>query len=384
MGKLKLMWSLFWSEKFTRLYMICSVILMIVTSNILFALCREEYTLHKIFDACDFDQAVYFSRSNRAPHAGEETAYDKKVDDLLKEMEKNACSIGKITYLYSYIEAVEENAFLLDYNETTVGHLQVPLAQGRWFRKGVRNEAILSYGYKKRYAVGDKIPLTITDVSGRHEIELEVIGFLDQSNYMMNFTASGYVDISSLISQEKSAIITSGLKDSNGRICELGENSGVLLFGPTTSKQAYYEKLMEFGAVTPMEEIAQIYHENVKNRLYHLIGIDVVLFVLALSGLGSMNFISLYTKRREYGIYFICGLSTKMVALLTAMMDLVIMAAAWIPATIFCFFHPAVIPNFDFVNVMVTMGMIGVIFVVSFLPFYWITKKESVVNLTRR
>ena len=384
MGKLKIMWSIFWSEKFVRLYMTGSILLIIITSNILFALVREEYTLHQIVHGCDFDHTVYFSRSNPVPYAEEETAYDKKVNDLLKEMEKNAFSIGKINYIYTYIEAVAENAFLLDYNETTIGHLKMPLSKGRWFREGVCNEAILSYPYKKRYDIGDQVPLVITDASGRHELEVEVIGFLDKSNYMMNFTSSGYIDMSALIGQEKSAIITSGLEDSSGQVCELGENSGVLIFGPDTQNHNYYEKLTEFGAVTTMEEIAENSQENVKNRLYQLIGIDVVLFVLALSGLGSMNFISLYTKRREYGIYFICGLSRKMVVLMTAMTDLLIMVAALIPAVIFCFFHPDMIPNFDFINVMVTIGIIVVILTVSFLPFYVITKKDSVISLTRR
>lgn len=378
------MWSIFWSEKYIRLYMIFSILLIIITSNILFALLREEYTLHRISKGCDFDQAVYFSRANSVPYVAEETEYNHKVDDLLKEMEKDAFSIGKITYLYTYLEAVEENAFLLDYNETMMEHLRIPLSQGRWFQEGVCNEAILSYDYKKRYDIGDKVPLVITDTSGRHELEVEVIGFLDKSNYVMNFTSSGYVDISALIGQEKSAMITSGLEDINGQVCELGENSGVLIFGPITQKNGYYEKLMELGAVTTMEEIAENYEKNVKNRFYNLIGIDVVLFVLALSGLGSMNFISLYTKRREYGIYFICGLSRKMVAFITAMIDLLIMAAAFIPATIFCFFNPNIIPNFDLLNVMVTLGIIGVILIVSFIPFYVITKKDSVIDLTRR
>lgn len=384
MGKLKIMWSVFWSEKMIRLYMIFSMILIIVTSNILFALLREEYTLHKISNGCDFDHAVYFSRSTSVPYAVEETEYDHKVDNLLKEMEKNAFSIGKITYLYTYIEAVEENAFLLDYNDTTAEHLKVPLSQGRWFQRGVCNEAVLSYKYKKRYDLGDKVPLVIKDAGGRHEIEVEVIGFLDKSNYMMNFTSSGYVDMSALIVQEESAIITSGLEDSNGQVCELGENSGVLIFGPATQNHDDYEKLMEFGAVTTMEEMADHYQENVDKRLRNLIGIDIVLFILALSGLGSMNFISLYTKRREYGIYFICGLSRKMVVLMTAMIDLFVMAAAFVPAVIFCFLNPNIIPNFDFVNVLVTIGMIGVILTVSFLPFYAITKKDSVIHLTRR
>lgn len=384
MGKLKIIWSIFWSEKYIRLYMIFSILFIIITSNILFALAREEYTLNRISDGCDFDDAVYFSRSHSVAHTGQKTEYDQKVDDLLKEMEKNAFSIGKITCLYTYIEAVEENVFLLDYNETAIEHLKFPLSQGKWFRTGVCNEAILSYEYRKRYDIGDKIPLVITDAGGRHELELQVIGFLDKNDYMINFTSSGYVNMSALIGQEKSAIITDGLEDINGRTCELGENSGVMIFGSMTRKNGYYEKLMEFGAVTTMEDIAENYQENVKNRLYNLIGIDAVLFVLALSGLGSMNFISLYTRRREYGIYFICGLPRKMVVLMTAVIDLFVIAAAFIPAIVFCIFNPAIIPNFDIVNVIITIGIIGVILIVSFIPFYVITKKDSVISLTRR
>ena len=384
MRKLKIMWSIFWSEKLIRFYMIVSILLIIITSNILFALLREEYTLNKISNGCDFDQAVYFSRSTSVPYAEKGTKYDMKVDGLLKEIEKNAFSIGKITYLYTYIEAVEENAFLLDYNETVIKHLKFPLSKGRWFREDACNEAILSYKYKKRYDIGDRVPLVITDASGRHELEVEVIGFLDQSDYMMNFTSSGYVDMGALIGQEKSAIITSGLKDVNGQACEPGDNSGVLIFGPITQNNGYYEKLMEFGAVTTMDEVAENYQENVKKRLYNLIGINAVLFVLAFSGLGSMNFISLYTKRKEYGVYFICGLSRKMVAFMTAIADLVIMAFAFIPATVFCLFNPDIIPNFDFVNVAVTVVIIGFILIVSFIPFYMITKKDSVISLIRR
>ena len=97
-----------------------------------------------------------------------------------------------------------------------------------------------------------------------------------------------------------------------------------------------------------------------------------------------MNFISLYTKRKEYGVYFICGLSRKMVAFMTAIADLVIMAFAFIPATVFCLFNPDIIPNFDFVNVAVTVVIIGFILIVSFIPFYMITKKDSVISLIRR
>jgi len=383
-GKLKIMWSILRSEKFICVYMIVSILIIIVTSNILFALSREAYILNRISDGCDFDHAVYFSRSNCVPFAKEETEYDRKVDDLLREMENNGCFIGTIDCLYTYVEAVQDYAFLMDYNETIQERLRLPLSQGRWFQEGVCNEAILSYEYKKKYAVGDKIPFTMTDAGGRHELELEVVGFLDKNNYLMNFTSSGYVDMSALIVQEKSAIITSGLEDIDGRTCEMGTGNGIMIFDPMSQNNSYNEKLMEFGAVTTMEEIADHYQENVRERLYHLVGINIVLFLLAFSGLGSMNFISLYTRRREYGIYFICGLSRRMVALITAMIDLTIMGAAFIPATIFCIFHPAVIPNFDVINVMVTIGVTGVILFVSLIPFFIITKKHSVIDLTRR
>lgn len=384
MGKLKIMWHVFWSEKWMRLSMICSVLLMIVTANILFALIREEYLLNRIADECDLDQAVYFSKATSVPYTREKSEYDNQVDKLLDEMEQNGYPIGKITYLYTYAQAAEENIFLLNYNQTAAEHLKMPLSLGRWFCRDGCNEAILSYQYKKRYGLGDTVPLVITDAGGRHELEVKVIGFLDKSSYLMNFTSSGYVDMSALISKENNAIITSGLEDTNGQVCELGENSGVLIFGMAAQKNEYSEKLMELGAVTAMEEIAENNRENVKNRLYQLIGIDAVLFVLALSGLGSMNFISLYTKRKEYGIYFICGLPKKMVALLTAVTDLLILAAAVIPAVGFCLLYPGIVPNFDFVNVIVMIGLAAVVFIVSFLPFYVMTKRESAVSLIRR
>lgn len=101
MGKLKIMWSILRSEKFICVYMIVSILIIIVTSNILFALSREAYILNRISDGCDFNHAVYFSRSNCVPFAKEETEYDRKVDDLLREMENNGCFIGTIDCLYT-------------------------------------------------------------------------------------------------------------------------------------------------------------------------------------------------------------------------------------------------------------------------------------------
>lgn len=95
MGKLKIMWSIFWSEKLLRLYMTVSILLIIITSNILFALLREGYTLNKISNGCDFGHAVYFSRSTSVPYAEKRTKYDMKVDGLLKEIEKKHFQLGK-------------------------------------------------------------------------------------------------------------------------------------------------------------------------------------------------------------------------------------------------------------------------------------------------
>lgn len=386
MGKLKVMWSIFWSEKFVRLYMVFFVLLIIITSNISVTLLKEAYTLKRIGDKCDFDNAVYFSKSSSIlPYAGGgESEYAQKVNRLLSEIKEQGQDVGEITYLYTYVDALEENAFLLNYDETILHHVELPLSKGNWFQENGNNEAVLSYGYKDKYRIGDMLTFVVTGENRScKEVTVEVIGFLDKDNYVLNFNASGYVDMNALFAQNESVIITNRLYTSEGEEIRLMDNAGDMIFD-TTIDSNYSEKLKEIGSVTAMEEIAETYSENSRERFQSQIGIEMVLLILAISGLGSMNFISLYTKRKEYGVYFICGLSAQAVLAMTALMNVFVVAAAFVPIILLCLILPDMVSNIDYFNILITVGIVAFILFVTFIPFYCIMKKESIINLTRR
>lgn len=383
MGKLKIMWSIFRSEKMTRLYMSFFVLLIIITSNISINLLKEEYNLKKIGEKCDFENAVYFAKAQNVFSYGEENnQYTERVKSLLEKMEAGGQEIGKITYLYTYLEPFEENGFLLNYNEAITEHVELPLSGGNWFTQGSCNEAILSYDYKNKYHIGDTIEMDVNESDGsRQNITVKVIGFLDKNNYAMNFTVSGYVDISSLIDKNKSAVITSNLYTKDGDKCVFQDNAGIMLFN---MPEVYLEQLTEFGSVTSMKEITEIYTENANEKFQEQVGIEVVLLILAISGLGSMNFISMYTKRREYGVYFICGMPRRTTVWMTVFINTFVVGIALIPIILMNFIKPEWFVDIDVFNVLITLGIIVFILAVTFIPFYIIMKKDSIVDLTRR
>ena len=323
MGKLKLILSILWEEKFKRFCMSLIIVLLIVSSNISISLIFEMKMMDKLISMCNFENAIYYS-DGRAFLSNE--IENEQVDILPEKAAEN----GMISYGLLGMEQEDGKSFqtvnCYVYNEVLCNHIKLPLQSGNWFSKNAKSEqeVILSSDFKKEYQIGDVLEKTIIDENEKTwDVKLKVIGFLEDENNIMDFSCSGSIDISDIVVKSKNTMIVQEMTDIEGKpISSITScSSGTMFFLKEALTEGQEHKIRQQGSYQYMDEIVTAYQENNKEKLYEQIGIEIVILFLAISSLGSSNFLTMYERRKEYGIYFICGLEKRSCMLFTTALN---------------------------------------------------------------
>lgn len=386
MGKLRLILSILWEEKFKRLYMSLIIVILVVTSNISVSLIHEMQTIDKIVSLCDFENAVYYSdgmsffmnesENRQADILTEEEAEKGTIASGLLEMEgTDGESFDTIT---CYV-----------YNDKLCSHIKLPLQSGNWFSKDAVSdgEVILSSDFRKEYQVGDVLEKKIIDEDEQtRNIKLKVIGFLEGENNIMDFSCSGTVAISDMIIESKNTMIVQELNDIEGNTVSFEEwyGSGTMFFLKNTLTDLQIHRLRQQGTYEDMEAVVASYKENNKEKLHEQIGIEMVILFLAVSSLGSSNFLTMYQRRKEYGIYFICGLEKKNCMLFTtALNGITLLVSIFISLELYLLdFHKTM--SLTLKNIGASIGIIIAIYIISSIPFWAVMRRESPIYLTKK
>lgn len=301
MGKLKLILSILWEEKFKRFCMSLIIVLLIVSSNISISLIFEMKMMDKLISMCNFENAIYYS-DGRAFLSNE--IENEQVDILPEKAAEN----GMISYGLLGMEQEDGKSFqtvnCYVYNEVLCNHIKLPLQSGNWFSKNAKSEqeVILSSDFKKEYQIGDVLEKTIIDENEKTwDVKLKVIGFLEDENNIMDFSCSGSIDISDIVVKSKNTMIVQEMTDIEGKpISSITScSSGTMFFLKEALTEGQEHKIRQQGSYQYMDEIVTAYQENNKEKLYEQIGIEIVILFLAISSLGSSNFLTMY-ERRNY------------------------------------------------------------------------------------
>ena len=383
MGRLRLLCAILWNEKWMRLYMVALTLLLVVCADISISLLKEEYELEQIGEVCDFSDTAYFSWGGTVSPLTQ-VEERRECNALLDELEQNGAGVGEIACVNTYWDEARQNVMLFLYDEQIISHVKLPLSEGSWLDADGTNEVVLAYPYRWRYRVGDEIPFAFGGSDGKtHNARLRVAGFLAKECYVMYFNSSGYVDVGDLIRPVQDAVITNGICDDTGRSCTFSGSAGCMLYGvPEDSEPA--RQLSRFGALTGMDEVARRYVKNADGRLREQLLLEAVLVLLAVTGLGSANFVSMYTRRREYGIYFLCGATGKQVIAMTSLANGLVVGAVLAAVDVIFLLRPSLLPGFGLPHVLVTFGLFAVLLFATSLPFYLMMQRESIADLTRR
>lgn len=385
MGKLKLILSILWEEKFKRLCMSLIIVLLIVSSNISISLISEMEMMDKLISMCNFENAIYYSDGMSLLSNEME---NEQVDILPEKVAEN----GMISYSLLGMEQEDGKSFqtvnCYVYNEVLCNHIKLPLQSGNWFSKNAKSEqeVILSSDFKKEYQIGDVLEKTIIDENEKTwDVKLKVIGFLEDENNIMDFSCSGSIDISDIVVNSKNTMIVQEMNDIEGKTIPFitGCSSGTMFFLKETLTEEQKHKIRQQGSYQHMDEIVAAYQENNKEKLYEQIGIEIVILFLAISGLGSSNFLTMYERRKEYGIYFICGLEKRSCMLFTtALNGITLMISAIISLELY-FIDSNKIMSLSLKHIGISLGIIIAIYIVSSIPFWIVMSKESPICLTK-
>lgn len=373
MGKLKIMFSMFVSEKISRCFMLVFIVLVIMASNISIKLVDDALSLKKISESVNFSDAFYFSKSNKIISGMSHDAQEK-MNDLLKDLYDAGVSIGEIKYTYTYMDFFGENTFFIDYNDVLVEKVSLPLSEGTWFSTDASNEVILPYEYRNKYELNE-----IIQIEG---IQLQIIGFLDKGNYVLEFTSSGYIGYDDLFKKEKHVILVNGVTDGSGLPYAFSsDSSGMVIF---EANMEALENISIYGSTQEMSQMQADYIESVNEKFHAQLGIEVVLLILTVSGFFALNFISIYQKRNEYGVYYICGMNRGQILRMAIQINGIVAVLALIVVVVIAVVCSSVQNYLKFANIIGTFGLLFFILLCSSVPFYIIMRRESVISLIRR
>ena len=371
MGKVQLLFSIFLNEKAKRLSMIVFIVLMILTANISISLLTNAYDTKKAAELCEFSDTTYFSSALVMRY---DSQSNKTKNSVLSELEKEGIESGQIRYICTYSEILDADTKYMDYDDSIIEHMKLPLSKGSWFSIDETNEVILPYELSRKYSLGDKI-----QIDG---CELEIIAFLDRANIVLECMTTGNVEIDDLLCKDSYVILTNGIKKPNGQKYSFDSTApGIIIFD---NKRTTVERLSKIGSSQSMEEISDNYMIHTRERFFSQLQLELILLILTISGLGTMNFLSMYQRRKEYGIYFLCGLTKRKTIFLSLGMNFIVSIIALAIVFLLYGMIQSMRIYFNLTNICVTFVIIMIILILSSIPFYLITKRESIINLTRR
>lgn len=393
-----------WEDKWKFLLMALQISIFIYTINISFGTIQYLSKLNHLVRQTGIREAAYFSLNGVISSQQNKFYRESRTEDPDKMIENkiinhlNDVINNDLAGFVQELSISRSPAFDLERKaETTIEvysgkNIKFELTKGRWFNYNDENKVVISQDLSSYYKVGDKVLVSVKDYLGqRHDITIEIIGIL-KSDYAFAFNRGGNSNgLDSIFSPTDNLMIAGRLTGENGTI--IGNDSiGRLLF-PDKKQDTqrlfgeWQQKLNLYGNLTPIEIMAKRTEESNKSKLLEQLVIEFIIFLLAITGLGANNFLTLLNKKREFSVYFLCGLRFKSCILLSTIKNLFIILIPSIASFAVIKLEAISGGNYSMIidmnNVILCLLIICLIYLITAIPVYIKMRTASPVELFR-
>lgn len=389
--------KMFGEDKWKSLLLALQIFLFIYTLNISLGTIQYLNSLNNFAEKAEINNAAYFSYNSIMGREIVEKR-DMELVQQISSIVKDDLGNFKEEFLISTCTALDPETgirFPMDIYEGDFGDkIQYKLSDGAWFNNDAINHVVISKDLSKFYKVGEHVPVTVYDyTSKRYEITLEIVGVID-SDYVFNFNRSGNsLGLDSIVVPYESLMIAGKLTDKNGDVIYGNPSLGRLIFTNTkeTNNQIFsdwQDKLKLYGNLSAIEYMKETTNELNKSKLFEQFAIEFIVLLLAVSGIGANNFLTMLMKRKEFSIYFLCGLRWKNCLMLSTFKNLFTILIPSLLAFIVIKFQAA---SDDYFNSVIDMGnfaiclvVIFIIYLLTAIPMYIKMRNESPVEMFRK
>jgi hypothetical protein len=155
----------------------------------------------------------------------------------------------------------------------------------------------------------------------------------------------------------------------------------------TETYNAWSENLTDLATMTTLEEMAQNHIEQIRYPLTFYTSVLVVLFFLALGGLGGNNALMLLEFRKEGSVYFICGCKWSWCVIMLLVQNFLVLLISTVVSFVILTNVPGLFNKlmlFDTSNYLYSLLVILFIFVVTSSDPLFSLAKESPISIIRR
>ena len=242
----------------------------------------------------------------------------KEVDEMLLTLSEIKSS-NKIRTIFGKKLTSEDEGFTNCYvgDSAFLERVQLPLSNGTWF-DDYSNEnnllpIIISPSLKKEFRLNKIYDLLLSSVYDTRNIKVKVIGILKKPSYVLSFSGNS---LEGAIRQEDDVIIFP-YNDAIATMQNILSSSEVALLPnedfsfSDDSLERLNEKVSEYGEVKTFGKMLDEYEENNKDIMYFMLSFGIIIFAIALAGIGGNNVLSLISNEKNYALYFMHGATWK-------------------------------------------------------------------------
>lgn len=390
---LYLIWKNIWASKRMHFFTIVQIILVILLFNIVLSITQNTRVIFSHYESSDFARAIYTAQIPTIKAREDSSVILNQVPRLLGVNEDELGIMAR-----AGLRTPEVSANVILYNDRLLSSTFLPLAKGTWLQPDISSEgpipAVISFDLAKFYDIGDVIPVEIGSFisSASQQVEAEVMGILGKnSNYLSGSTWSTSMSLESIYRPAEKIMIIP-LDRLEFTELPLFYEMGFFLFVDeerdfTETYNAWSENLTDLATMTTLEEMAQNHIEQIRYPLTFYTSVLVVLFFLALGGLGGNNALMLLEFRKEGSVYFICGCKWSWCVIMLLVQNFLVLLISTVVSFVILTNVPGLFNKFmlfDTSNYLYSLLVILFIFVVTSSDPLFSLAKESPISIIRR
>lgn len=262
---------------------------------------------NSIFDSLDSEKSYWFNMTpEKAIEMNESFKETENDRDFLRKMEHEILSyphISDISFIGRYWiknEGASETCKIYTYDKSMREIIGSLVMTGSDIDFEKYNEILINRELSETYGIGDEIYINteheIVDSAYKNALKLSVKGIID-SRFLPNLQKNeGYV-----------IIATSALFDEYDLEWSFLYEAFVETDTEINMAEEYNGMNPELGFFMSFVDFYSSDHNGEFNALNIQLVKQICILVMCIVSIGSLNFVRLYSKKYEYGVYYLCG-----------------------------------------------------------------------------
>lgn len=390
---LYLIWKNIWANKRMHLFTIVQILLVVLLFNIVLSIIQNTRIIFSHYENSDFSRAIYAAQIPTTESREDTSVILNQVPLLLGVNEDELGIMAR-----AGLRTPEVSANVILYNDRLLSSTFLPLAKGTWLQPDISSEGpipvVISSDFAKLYDVGDVIPVEVASYisATSQQFLIEVAGILGKSsNYLSGSYWGTTMGLESIYRPAERIMIIPLNRPEFAELPLLYER-GFFLFVDedsdfTQTYNVWSEHLTDLVSMAPLAEMAQNHIEQIRYPITMYTSILVVLFFLALGGLGGNNALMLLGFRKEGSVYFTCGCKWSWCVIMLMIQNFLVLLIPTVVSFVILTNFPELFNDFmpfSTSNYLYSVLVIFFIYIVTSLDPLLSLAKESPISIIRR